>query len=135
LYSSKLAGPATRTGVEPIRSRPSVVTGMFLGALPALRESGHGPQAELLQEHAARVQHVLRRGGALRHGDEQRLPDRLELGHANANNNNWTYTSGKHLVVYGNKCLDAYGAGTVNGTMAVIWDCNGRANQQWNLVP
>lgn len=36
-------------------------------------------------------------------------------------------------MVYGNKCLDAYGQGTVNGTRAVIWDCNGQVNQQWNV--
>jgi hypothetical protein len=35
--------------------------------------------------------------------------------------------------VYGNKCLDASGAGTANGTNVVIWDCNNQANQQWNL--
>jgi hypothetical protein len=35
--------------------------------------------------------------------------------------------------VYGNKCLDAYNAGTSNGTTVVIWDCNGQANQQWNI--
>ncbi|MBD0734883.1 ricin-type beta-trefoil lectin domain protein [Streptomyces sp. CBMA29] len=48
-------------------------------------------------------------------------------------NQRWTYTSGKQLMVYGNKCLDASGQGTANGTAAVIWDCNGQANQQWNL--
>jgi hypothetical protein len=36
-------------------------------------------------------------------------------------------------MVYGNKCLDAYGGGTSNGTSVVIWDCNGQANQQWNV--
>lgn len=35
--------------------------------------------------------------------------------------------------MYGNKCLDALNAGTSNGTAAVIWDCSGAANQQWNL--
>jgi len=33
----------------------------------------------------------------------------------------------------GNKCLDASGAGTGNGTQAIIWDCHGGANQQWNV--
>jgi hypothetical protein len=28
-------------------------------------------------------------------------------------------------------CLDAFGAGTANGTKAVLWSCNGGANQQW----
>ena len=44
----------------------------------------------------------------------------------------WTYTSGKALQVYGNKCLDASGQGTTNGTQVIIWDCNGQPNQQWN---
>jgi len=48
-------------------------------------------------------------------------------------NQQWTYTSGQQLTVYGNKCLDAYGRGTANGTAVVIWDCNGQANQQWNV--
>ncbi len=34
----------------------------------------------------------------------------------------------------GNKCLDANGHGTTNGTAVIIWDCtNGQANQQWNV--
>jgi non-reducing end alpha-L-arabinofuranosidase len=45
----------------------------------------------------------------------------------------WTYTSGKQLMVYGNKCLDANGQGTTNGTAVIIWDCNGQSNQQWNV--
>ncbi|GAB7184359.1 acetyl xylan esterase AxeA [Kitasatospora sp. Ki12] len=48
-------------------------------------------------------------------------------------NQRWTYTTGKQLMVYGNKCLDASGKGTANGTAAVIWDCNGQTNQQWNV--
>ncbi|MFG6200146.1 lectin [Nonomuraea sp. JJY05] len=48
-------------------------------------------------------------------------------------NQRWTYTSGKQLQVFGNKCLDAYNRGTSNGTQVVIWDCNGQTNQQWNL--
>ena len=36
-------------------------------------------------------------------------------------------------MVYGNKCLDANGQGTSNGTAVIIWDCNGQANQQWNV--
>ena len=35
--------------------------------------------------------------------------------------------------MYGNKCLDANGKGTTNGTAVIIWDCNGQANQQWNV--
>ena len=48
-------------------------------------------------------------------------------------NQRWTYTTNRALTVYGNKCLDASGAGTSNGTAVVIWDCNGQTNQQWNL--
>jgi hypothetical protein len=36
-------------------------------------------------------------------------------------------------MVYGSKCLDASGQGTANGTAVVTWDCNGQANQQWNV--
>jgi endo-1,4-beta-xylanase len=36
-------------------------------------------------------------------------------------------------MVYGNKCLDANAQGTTNGTAVIIWDCNGQANQQWNV--
>jgi hypothetical protein len=36
-------------------------------------------------------------------------------------------------MVYGTKCLDANGQGTGNGTTAIIWDCNGQSNQQWNV--
>jgi acetylxylan esterase len=35
--------------------------------------------------------------------------------------------------VYGGKCLDAEGAGSSPGTRAIIWDCNGQSNQQWNV--
>ena len=35
--------------------------------------------------------------------------------------------------MYGNKCLDASGRGTANGTPVIIWDCNGQNNQQWNV--
>jgi dienelactone hydrolase len=48
-------------------------------------------------------------------------------------NQQWTYTSSKQLMVYGNKCLGASGRGTANGTAVVIWDCDGDANQQWNV--
>jgi hypothetical protein len=30
-------------------------------------------------------------------------------------------------------CLDANGQGTSPGTKAIIWTCNGQANQQWTL--
>jgi len=48
-------------------------------------------------------------------------------------NQRWSLTSGKQLLVYGNKCLDANGKGTANGTQVIIWDCNGGTNQQWNV--
>jgi poly(3-hydroxybutyrate) depolymerase len=48
-------------------------------------------------------------------------------------NQRWTYTSGRQLMVYGNKCLDASNQGTADGTAVIIWDCNGQANQQWNV--
>jgi hypothetical protein len=38
------------------------------------------------------------------------------------------------LRVYGNKCLDARGRGTANGTAVVIYDCNGGTNQQWTIT-
>jgi dienelactone hydrolase len=47
-------------------------------------------------------------------------------------NQRWTYTAGKQLVVYGNKCLGV-GQSAGNGTPAAIWDCNGQADQQWNV--
>jgi hypothetical protein len=31
------------------------------------------------------------------------------------------------------KCLDASGQGTTNGTAAILWDCHGGINQQWNV--
>ncbi|MCX5293839.1 MULTISPECIES: non-reducing end alpha-L-arabinofuranosidase family hydrolase [unclassified Streptomyces] len=46
-------------------------------------------------------------------------------------NQRWTYTAGKQLKIYGDKCLDA--KGTSNSTAVVIWDCNGGASQQWNI--
>ena len=49
-------------------------------------------------------------------------------------NQEWNYTSGKQLKVYGSKCLDAYNNGTTAGTKVVIWDCNAQTNQQWNVT-
>jgi len=49
-------------------------------------------------------------------------------------NQRWTYSAGKQLVVYGNKCLGV-GQSAGNGTAAAIWDCNGQADQQWNINP
>lgn len=57
-----------------------------------------------------------------------------ELWDCNGGQNQaWTYTSRKELVVYGGKCLDAYNLGTTNGTKVVIWDCNGQDNQKWTV--
>ena len=36
-----------------------------------------------------------------------------------ATNQRWTHTASRQLMVYGNKCLDAFGQGTSNGTMVV----------------
>ncbi|PWI20231.1 poly(3-hydroxybutyrate) depolymerase [Streptomyces sp. Act143] len=47
-------------------------------------------------------------------------------------NQRWTHTTGKQLVVYGNKCLGV-GQGAGNGTPAAIWDCTGQPDQQWNI--
>ncbi|GHK02104.1 hypothetical protein SY2F82_39010 [Streptomyces sp. Y2F8-2] len=47
-------------------------------------------------------------------------------------NQRWTYTAGKQLVVYGNKCLGV-GQAAGNGAPAAIWDCSGQADQQWNI--
>ena len=49
-------------------------------------------------------------------------------------NQRWTYSAGKQLVVYGNKCLGV-GQSAGNGTPAAIWDCSGQADQQWNVNP
>ncbi|MGC4855759.1 ricin-type beta-trefoil lectin domain protein [Micromonospora sp. DT4] len=64
-------------------------------------------------------------------------------------NQRWTRTAGGTLTVYGNKCLDASGGGTIasaqsglcldaassgtaNGTQLHLWACHGGANQQWS---
>jgi non-reducing end alpha-L-arabinofuranosidase len=58
----------------------------------------------------------------------------VQIWDCNGNGNQrFTYTSGKQLMVYGNKCLDANGQGTADGTTVIIWDCNGQSNQQWNV--
>jgi poly(3-hydroxybutyrate) depolymerase len=58
----------------------------------------------------------------------------LQLWDCSGNSNQrWTYTSGRQLMVYGNKCLDANAQGTSDGTAVIIWDCNGQANQQWTV--
>jgi hypothetical protein len=48
-------------------------------------------------------------------------------------NQQWTYTAGKQLQVYGGKCLDTQSGGTASGTPAVINDCGGQTSQQWNV--
>jgi hypothetical protein len=50
-----------------------------------------------------------------------------------AENQVWTYTTTKQLLVYGAKCLDALYPNNAAGTRVAIWSCNGQANQQWNL--
>jgi O-glycosyl hydrolase len=67
-------------------------------------------------------------------GASQTNGTQLDIWDCNGGTNQqWTYTAGKELRVYGTKCLDAFGQGTANGTRVVIWDCNGGTNQQWNL--
>lgn len=34
-----------------------------------------------------------------------------------------------------NKCVDASGASTADGTALIIWNCSGSENQQWQFVP
>ncbi|MFE9751520.1 ricin-type beta-trefoil lectin domain protein [Saccharothrix saharensis] len=88
--------------------------------------TGTGPQnAMLVGTQSGRCAEVAAGGG---NGAQARLWDCN-----GASNQRWTHTSGKQLVVNGNKCLDASGAGTANGTAAIIWDCHGGTNQQWNV--
>ncbi|WP_189801214.1 endo-1,4-beta-xylanase [Streptomyces tanashiensis] len=49
----------------------------------------------------------------------------------NRANQQWTYTAGGELRVYGDKCLDA--AGTGNGAKVQIYSCWGGDNQKWRL--
>ncbi|MEU6557274.1 ricin-type beta-trefoil lectin domain protein [Streptomyces sp. NPDC046915] len=49
-------------------------------------------------------------------------------------NQRWTYSAGKQVVVYGNKCLGTSGQAG-GGTPVAIWDCGGQADQQWNINP
>jgi hypothetical protein len=82
--------------------------------------------------------------GALRGGGSGRcldVPNRsttngtqVEIWDCNGGSNQqWTYTSGKELQVYGDMCLDAYQKKTAPGTVVDIYTCNGGTNQQWNL--
>ena len=48
-------------------------------------------------------------------------------------NQRWTYTSAKQLPVVRQQVPGRLGRGTANGTAVIIWDCNGQANQQWNV--
>ncbi|MFY1691134.1 ricin-type beta-trefoil lectin domain protein [Plantactinospora sp. WMMB782] len=46
----------------------------------------------------------------------------------------WTRTAGGQLTALGGqKCLDAYNAGTTNGTVVGTYTCNGGANQRWTV--
>lgn len=82
--------------------------------------------------------------GALRGGASNRCVDVPKFTAANdtqvmlwdctgTDNQQWTYTSSKQLLVYAGKCLDARLPNTAPGTTVIIWDCNGQANQQWNI--
>ncbi|GAB3891223.1 hypothetical protein GCM10029964_064040 [Kibdelosporangium lantanae] len=41
-------------------------------------------------------------------------------------------TPGTITSVSAGRCVDVNGAGTVNGTVVQLWDCNGGSNQQWS---
>lgn len=57
---------------------------------------------------------------------------RLQLWDCNnRTNQQWTYTAGGELRVYGDNCLDA--AGTGNGAKVQIYGCWGGDNQKWRL--
>ncbi|GAB2627145.1 hypothetical protein Aab01nite_80300 [Paractinoplanes abujensis] len=57
-----------------------------------------------------------------------------QLGNCvSGSNQRWTYTTGRQRCLDGNKCLDASGQGTANGTAVIVRDCGGQVNQQWNL--
>jgi hypothetical protein len=46
----------------------------------------------------------------------------------------WTPTAGGQLTALGGqKCLDAYNAGTTNGTVVGTYSCNSGANQRWTI--
>ncbi len=38
---------------------------------------------------------------------------------------------GRIVHIASNRCLDARGGGTVNGTILQLWDCHSGTNQQW----
>jgi hypothetical protein len=47
---------------------------------------------------------------------------------------NWTAgTNGALVNAQSNKCLDANGASSANGTQLIIWSCHGGTNQRWTL--
>ncbi len=48
-------------------------------------------------------------------------------------NQQWTLTPAKLLQVYGDKCLETAGGGTVDGTVVQINDCTGGQTQQWTV--
>ncbi|MGW2619183.1 glycoside hydrolase family 27 protein [Streptomyces sp. NPDC001500] len=50
-----------------------------------------------------------------------------------AANQLWTGWAGGEIRVFGDKCLDAYDRGTVNGTRVITWPCNGQDNQKWTV--
>ena len=46
----------------------------------------------------------------------------------------WQYTSAHQLVnTQSNRCLDATGPSSADGTPLQIWDCTGGANQRWTI--
>ncbi|MCW2642856.1 MAG: chitinase, partial [Dactylosporangium sp.] len=45
----------------------------------------------------------------------------------------WTATGGQLINTGSNKCLDAAGPSSADGTPLQIWDCTGGPNQKWTL--
>ncbi|THV27115.1 RICIN domain-containing protein [Glycomyces paridis] len=114
-------------GVHPTAAGYDKMAATWYAALRSVPGSiGTADGTEIVGAHSGRCLEVTGIGTA--NGTDTQLWDCW-----GGSNQQWTYTAGKQLTVYGNKCLDAYGKGTTNGTKVVIWDCNGQANQQWNL--
>jgi hypothetical protein len=46
----------------------------------------------------------------------------------------WEYRPNGSILGLGGRCLDAPAFAKANGTLLQLWDCNGGANQQWNVI-
>jgi Ricin-type beta-trefoil lectin domain/Putative Ig domain len=47
----------------------------------------------------------------------------------------WTTPAGPALLGIAGKCLDDRGAGTANGNVIQVWQCNGEKSQAWTVDP